>query len=513
MSRIRSRRVVTACITPLVATAAFAARDPYSMAPPYLRSVSARANTGTLLTTGQQIPLTGGAKGVMFRFVGVPDGLGLAVSGKESARPRATLFVNHELHETEGQRAGPLPTGARITELVLERTQGRRPRPSVVSARWAVAAVFAGEPPQQVEPVTRGLAKLCSAFLADSRVGFDRPLFMNGEESRGEHNFDGRGGQAWVTTNGRMYAFPRMGRAEWENVVIAPFTGAVTIAYGLEDGPDDGDGLHSQLYMYVGAKKPGASDPLEANGLRGGMLYVAGSVDSSQNSEATLTARGASTQLRWLPAPWDVTDAELDQAVKKAGAFGFLRIEDGACDPAQPGALYFVTTGRLPREDAPHSCNERGRFYRYKFDPKNPLAGGKLEILLTGADGLVGPDNIDVNRHGEIAIEEDPGQDLRKLGLKRDASVWIYEAKSRRLHRVAAMNRASAVRHALRANPANRDIEKEDAPGLWESSGVIDAESFLGRGSWLLDVQAHSLRIDPEAETVQGGQLLWLRWR
>ena len=40
----------------------------------------------------------------------------------------------------------------------------------------------------------------------------------------------------------------------------------------------------------------------------------------------------------------------------------------------------------------------------------------------------------------------------------------------------------------------------------------MDAEEYLGRGSWILDVQAHSLRIEPVRETVEGGQYLHIVW-
>ena len=485
--------------------------DPYAAAPSYLRSISGRCSVGPLLTVGQMVP---GASGQgWFRVLGVPDGMGLrAEAPGPDGKRHARLLVNHEWAATVGLPAGPLPAGARVSEFTLE-ASGERLRPMVIDGQWAIQHVLAQEPPVPVDPVTHGLAKLCSAFWADERVGFDPPLFLNGEEAPGAETFDGRGGQAWALGNGTAAAFPRLGRAMWENVVVAPFTGQTTMVFGLEDGPDAGDGLHSQLYLYLGSKRPGDPDPLAANGLRGGMLYVACSEDAAHNSEATLQGRSQSTRIRWLPVPWDATDAELDHEAGIAGAFAFVRIEDGACDPVEPGHLYFVTTGKLPRENQPPSCNERGRVYHFEFDPKNPLAGGTLTILLDGTNGIVAPDNVDVNRHGQLAILEDPGHDLKKLGLPRDASVWMYDLHSARLDRIATMNRGAAVHHALHADPANTNDAKADGPGMWETSGIIDAEPFLGRGAWLLTVQAHSLRIDPAPETVQGGQILWLRWR
>jgi hypothetical protein len=54
-----------------------------------------------------------------------------------------------------------------------------------------------------------------------------------------------------------------------------------------------------------------------------------------------------------------------------------------------------------------------------------------------------------------------------------------------------------------------------DAGG--ESSGVVDASSFFGPGSWLLDVQAHSTNVDVDTTTEPGtvikredGQLMLL---
>jgi len=50
--------------------------------------------------------------------------------------------------------------------------------------------------------------------------------------------------------------------------------------------------------------------------------------------------------------------------------------------------------------------------------------------------------------------------------------------------------------------PNNPDFITQDE----ESSGIIDASHILGRGWFLLDVQAHNVSTDPEL--VEGGQLL-----
>jgi len=48
-------------------------------------------------------------------------------------------------------------------------------------------------------------------------------------------------------------------------------------------------------------------------------------------------------------------------------------------------------------------------------------------------------------------------------------------------------------------------------PGVWETSGIIDASEFYGRDSWLSVVQAHSPTAQPLPNTVEDGQLFLMR--
>jgi glycerophosphoryl diester phosphodiesterase len=260
--------------------------------------------------------------------------------------------------------------------------------------------------------------------------------------------------------------------------------------------------------MFVGEKRPGAVDPLVRNGLASGRVYVFSGDDAAHNTEATFSGKGTSISGHWAEVDWraNPTSASFDAASRVAGSFLFVRVEDGAADPRQPGVFYFVTTG------APGTVNPFGRLYQLDFDPDNPTGPARLTLLLDGSEGIVSPDNIDVNKHGEIAIQEDPNYNLATLGLARDSSVFIYRTTSKTLTRVAEIDRAAARGHALAADPANTSVASTDVPGGWESSGVVDAERLLGRGAWLLDVQAHSLRIAPASETVEGGQVLLMVW-
>jgi len=476
--------------------------DAYVKAPAYLKPLHSSTRITPLLTVGQRIPLTGGAGDYL--VVGLPDGLGLYRKGDH-----LILLSNHEFLQAAGLPSGPLAGGARVTEFTLsQRKRGAGAEIVVSSGRPAIERLYEGDTPVAVAPGTRRIAELCSATLGDRRVGFDRPIFMTGEESSGHLTFDGRGGLSFALFEGNAYALPRLGRFEWENRVPVPFTGSKTVVFGLEDGPGVGTGLFSQLYMYVGEKRPGAADALTINGLNSGSLYVFAAADSAIHGEAQFTAKGASLAGRWEPVDWTLDDAALETAAQAVNAFDMVRVEDGAANPRKAGELWFVTTG-TPL----NAFNPRGRLYRLNFDPKRPTGPATLTLVLDGSEGIVSPDNIDLNRHGELAICEDPNYKLSAdLGLARDTYLWIYNIATGALTAVAEVDRPAARAHARGADAGNSSAAEKDWPGGWEISGVVDAEDYLGRGAWILDVQAHSLRIVPVAETVEGGQYLVVVW-
>jgi hypothetical protein len=495
-------RLLAAAVAAVVGCAAGMARagDPYATAPAYARAVAPMVTLTPLVTAGQQIPLTGHDP-ALFRVAGVLDGLG-AFGGGGSL----TLLANHEFGQTQGGAAGPLPSGARVSELQFTTTVGAGPTATVHSGQNYIEQVYAGEPSTLVAPGTRRIARFCSAFMAGAATGFDRPMLLHGEEATGAATFDGLGGSAFATFDHQIRQLPRLGHAPWENIVALPGTGAKTALIGLEDASGSGDGLNSQLYLYLGTKLPGASDPLAANGLDNGQLYVLCGVDPTRNTEASFNVKGASIHVEWKPVAHAQTDAQLDAQSRALGSFRFVRVEDGAPDRRQPGDFFFATSG------APGTVNPYGRIYRLRFDAADPAGPAALTLLLGGSEGIVSPDNIDVNDRGEMLICEDPNYNLSAppLGLSRDTYVWRYVLATAQLTAIAEVSRSPAIAHALAADPLNSNTIGDSGPGDWEFSGVIDAEPYTGPGTWFLDVQAHSLRINPVAQTVQGGQILLL---
>ncbi|HSA59625.1 MAG TPA: alkaline phosphatase PhoX [bacterium] len=466
----------------------------------YLRPLVDSIAVTPLLTVGESVPRTSNPT-QSFRLIGVPDGLGLERSGG-----RIRLWVNHELEKTDASQpiaGGPLQKGAFVSLFLLAPAKpdasaqigGRAPilppipPIGVLSGDFAASSFLLNGRPWEGVP-----ALFCSGFLAGPEVGFDRPIYLTGEEADGSQSGDGRGGLGFAFTEGRANALPGLGRYRKENLVVVPGTGLKTVLFGLEDGPG---GLKSELYLYIGQKNLSSSDALARNGLAGGRLYVFGSATGGKSDESKFRKADRPVVGRWIPidAPEELTDAELDAKAAESGAFRFDRVEDGTYDRNRNGTFYFVTTGG----DIPE--NRKGRLYRLTFNPNDPLAGPTLlEILLEGdaGDGIVSPDNIDMNASGEMILLEDFTMGAPLEFLKRNPSVWLYRPAS-----------------------GEKPIRIAEVDGkFWESSGVIDASSLYGSGSWLLDVQAHTIKsreasqrqgLEGDAQLVEGGQLLLLK--
>ncbi len=98
-------------------------------------------------------------------------------------------------------------------------------------------------------------------------------------------------------------------------------------------------------------------------------------------------------------------------------------------------------------------------------------------------------DNFTIDRLGRILIQEDVG------GNDRLGKICLYDIGSSQLIEVAAHN-------PMFFSPGMPAFLMNDE----ESSGIIDARRILGKGWFLLDVQAHV--VNPDLTLVEGGQLL-----
>jgi phosphodiesterase/alkaline phosphatase D-like protein/2',3'-cyclic-nucleotide 2'-phosphodiesterase (5'-nucleotidase family) len=470
-----------------------------------------------------------------FRMVGIPDGLGAYRADDGNVR----LFMNHELNNdvVSAPIVGSAPyTGSIISEFVLGGGT-----PGVQSGDLAFEDVYAWDGTDFISKTAawrsgaQSFARFCSGYLAGPHEGYPtlpEYIYLAGEETAAAFGtFDEFGGQAVAVADGTLYALADMGRFAKENVVVAPTPDAdpnLTFVLLLEDGPSS---LDSQLYVYVGTKQPDSANPIERAGLVGGELYFFRSTVTTRTDELTfgkedgvLTGEWVSVESVLEPGEevWNLLDETLNERVQAANPFNVIRVEDAAYDPSNPGVVYFTTTGsdfQVP-EDSGTFPNNLGRLNRLTFDPANPIGGTAptLEVLLEGdaGDPVVNPDNIAINTDGQIMIQEDPNGDHRGdflsgetvTGRNRaagDSSIWLYDLEDESLVRVGEVDQ-TVVPEEMRGEF-----------GSWETSGIIDASHLYGPGSWLLDVQAHSISseqasqlvgAEEDLQVVEGGQLL-----
>lgn len=484
----------TAAVSLLLATQAFAEDGFVTASKPYtVPTAGSPYMIKPILSVGDQVPETSNPA-LRYQMVGIPDGL-----GARRDLDTITLFMNHEFGNTVQSQptiGGPFQRGAFVSKYSLAEDG------SVLSGERAYDQVFNENtlvgPAAEVGNATPGFARLCSGTLCGSAEGFDRPIYFAGEESGGAATFDGRGGLAVAFFDNEAHTLPKLGHFAWENVVPRPFNGNEVVIMCMEDGPSTPD---SQLYMYVGKKEPrkGAS-VLRRNGLDNGQLYAFRSKDRSRNSESTF--QNGSIIGEWVAIPNAATldDVQLEAASDAVNAFGFIRTEDGAWSKTSRKDYYFVTTGG----DAGLG-NTLGRAYHLQLNPGNPLKDARLtiiynadQIVAAGGDIAVSPDNIDTSADYLMICEDGTTASRQVMASKgRDGSIWRLD-----------LNNNFAAQRIAALNPPGRDGVPV-GPGIWETSGIIDAATLFGDDSWIFDVQAHRPTNPPSPATqVEDGQLV-----
>ena len=498
---MRARRLLVAVTgasllgLPLAATPASSADGFFTAAKPYAVVVTDDYALTPILSVGDQVPEASDAT-KRYRMVGIPDGMG----SRRLADGTTELFVNHELGnavKSQPNVGGPINIGAFISRYLLS-ADG-----SVLAGERAYDRVFNGDTfagtaaEDGVAGAAPGFGQFCSAYLAGPPHGFDRWIYLTGEESSGAATFDGKGGIATATFDNEIHTLPKMGHFAKENLVVLTGTGSKTVVMALEDGPA---GTESQFYMYVGEKDPSSTSVLKKNGLLDGKLYVlkvTGKVSENDFFEGTAA-------VTWVEVanPETLNDVQLDTASDALGAFGFVRIEDGAQSRANPSQFLFDTTGGS-------SVNVLGRVYTMDLNLADPLAGATLkvvdnadQIVAAGGDTALSPDNVEATTEYLMVQEDGTEQTRAKMAeKKRDGSIWRYE-----------LDDLSKKKRVVQLNPPSADGVAV-GPGVWETSGIIDTSRSYGFDSYLFNVQAHPPTTPPggAAQTVEDGQILLMR--
>ncbi|MFM9984962.1 MAG: esterase-like activity of phytase family protein, partial [Flavobacteriales bacterium] len=430
---------------------------------PYLLPSAPGAQFTSVLTVGDQI---GG-----YKMVGIPDGMGAFDNGDGTF----TLLLNHEL----GNAAGVVRAHGSLGSFVSKWTINKSNLQVQSGSDLIQTPYFWNTTTNSYDQITGAYSRFCSGDLpavsafynAATGLGSQERIYMNGEETGNE----GRA-FAHIATGpnaGKSYQLPRLGRLSYENSLANPASGNSTVVVSTDDTTP------GQVYVYIGTKTNSGNE-IERAGLTNGNLY--GVIVSGLFNEVSgsYPAAGTPFSLFNLGNVENVTGATLQSNSVTAGITNFLRPEDGNWDPSNPNDFYFVTTNNI---------TSPSRLWRLRFtDITNPTLGGTVEVLLDGTEGQKMLDNMTLDNYGHVIMQEDVGNNVH-IG-----KVWQYTIATDQLKEVGAHDEYRFI---------------SGAPGFLtqdeESSGVIDMQSILGPGMFMVNVQAH---YPIPGELAEGGQLL-----
>ena len=527
---------LSAAVMSITGIAAAQTQGPSSSQPSYVLPSAPGVSVMSIMTVGDSVNMK--PDGVTpYRMIGIPDGMGAYDNGDGTF----TVLMNHEIAVSINGTGVATGGGAlrahgnaggfvslwtiQKSDLTVLKVEDFAPNATSVylsNNDPATGAVHTGFLAGDTTPMGR----LCSADLAEpGAYGWTDPatgifygttarIFQSGEEMTGVATSvsSGRLGPEGRVDYGRQFAFvatddpnvpgneartvyemPHHGLFAWENNLASPFPQRKTIVAGTDDTSPAG-----QVYFWVGEKQT-----------TGNVVERAGLVRTTANDNlyvvkiAGLTpdATGATNEVAATPLSGrfslenegdisGLTSGGLENLGDSKGGTQFLRPEDGHFDPNHPNDFYFVTTNNV-------GAGFSSRLYRLRFDDiTNPTAGGTITAVIDG--GGVGTnsgfgtgemyDNIVVDSHGRVLLEEDVGNNAL-LG-----KVWIHDLATGGTLEVARHDSAKFI---------------TGQPGFLtqdeENSGVIDISDILGPGKYLMTDQIHANPGD--TELVERGQL------
>jgi hypothetical protein len=189
--------------------------------------------------------------------------------------------------------------------------------------------------------------------------------------------------------------------------------------------------------------------------------------------------------------------------------FRFVRLEDLAYDkrPGKSNVLYLIDSGRGTAGAPGANVSTNGRVWKMVLNKKDPTKVDSMEILIEGDDAAVKtlaeihqPDNLESTKKS-LLITEDPGSSQQfPFGSSDSAAttarLWKYDLKT------GAMAAVASIDQTADEGPTDVDgtpgVVSKSNLGSWEASGIIDASNVLGKGWFLITVQAHTLWIQKQ---------------
>ena len=474
-----------------------------------------------------------------YMFDAIPDGIAFDVRGQG----RADVYLNHETSTVPF----PIPTA---TQPTVEQTAQNDYDDSSLS-RLALNQHSKGVLHASI-PITgaENWQRFCSSYLATEKEGFDRDILFLNEETPDTVNRTGvayplsAGGSnpdqagyvvAYDIKSGERKKIPGMGRHNHENSVPIPGFDDLVVLSGDDTFTTTVGFPQSQVYAYI-------APDTDALWNDDGHLYGFASNDPSvQKYEDFNALAGTPTSIQGKFVPIADNIAQGGQAGLEAvsGIFRFIRIEDIAYDKRNPNIVYLADSGRATSGAAAAGKSTNGRIWKMVLsessDPNAPL-DVTLSILVEGDDNATKtfreihqPDNLETTADS-LLVTEDPSTNNQFLASDtgaHGARVWRVPLTSPGVAGTPEI--VLAVDQSLDEEPGY-DVDGDNVAGItpapppiapgrlgaWEASGIVDASSIWGPGWFLVDVQAHTLWVDKEADPVnagftrkrEGGQLL-----
>jgi hypothetical protein len=488
--------------------------------PPMLRTLAPGGSVQPVISVGERLP--GG-----YMFESIPDGIAFT----QDRHKRAEILLNHETSTVpfplatvrgEPSQTDPAGTLTDFTNAMVSRLELKAHGRFGVGVKQGSYAI----------PSSANYQRFCSSFLGTAEAGFDPPLLLANEEAtdvvfrtgpawRGPGIAGPGAEQAGVVValdpaTGEYRSIYGMGRHNHENSVAVPGYGQPVVL----SGDDTFSAPASQLYLYTADDADGVWNDE-------GALWAFRSDVAAVNDYGDLSS-GMSVPGEFIPVPRAIAVGDqtaLESWSNANNVFQFIRVEDIAYDRTDPNVVYLADTGepraipdarttRLRRgPSGTRGPYPNGRIFRMVLDPDDPTRVLGLSILIDADAGgyanpgaIHQPDNLETTARS-LLIAEDPGSHQQFAGAT-NARLWRHDLTTGADAPVAEVDQS--------ADPA--------APaGSWESSGIVDASHWLGRGAFLIDVQAHTLFVDSEPQDVYGdaradvtakredGQLLVLR--
>jgi Alkaline phosphatase PhoX len=453
-----------------------------------------------------------------YRFEAIPDGIAVLRNGTGTV----DVFVNHETSLV------PFPLASNFSTCNI--TTCRSDFDNAQVSRLRLDQVSAGVLSGQLEITTAAnYQRFCSSTLADKSVGFKRAVLFTNEEASDFVSPPPL--QAWPPNpsnqrqaglvvaldgaNGKKYEIPGMGRMNHENTVVVPGGWNKIVAV---TGDDTFSAPSSQLYMYSANS---ANDVLADKGTlyafrvtKKNSLTVDPADPFNGANDYGDIALGDVLQGQFIPVPRNIAVGDqtgLENWSNTNNAFQFIRVEDLDYDKNNSRIVYFAdtgepravdnnaVTGRLRRAAAgTQGPFPNGRIFKMVLNASDPTVVDSFSILIDadsgGYNNFAVPHNVDNvgASANSLMITEDPGgHNNFAPGTPGapTARIWRYDFATSGLTVVAAVDQS--------ADPAA-------LLGSWESSGILDVSSIFGPGTWLVDIQAHTIFVDSEARTVTG---------